>query len=318
MPLAAAAVTTRSQAASKIRLGPKACQKAISNSRPGARPRTNRVMITRSGTTLIIPWLHDLEDASVWCSLMSGPPTELSMATKCVAGIDYSECQPTVASRYHTLARNAAPRDGDMSPHSPGGELHKGVWPRNPMFSVTSLCVPVRWCGRPRSRPTHWTHEHKPRRPACVSKPGKLGGQRGGPRRGLARLFRTDTLRAGGSPRFNGVIRLGGALRRRGTSRVIIVTSRLHVGAEPKPGPDCCIQQSAPGVVVFTGLCGGGGDQDGRTVPPNSSWQCRQKVQYFWLQSSDWRFGQYIPEPIACRTIGNRTWVARKSDSPMV
>ena len=55
MPRAEAAVTTRSQAASKIRLGPKACQKAISNSRPGARPRTSRVMTTRSGISFIVP-----------------------------------------------------------------------------------------------------------------------------------------------------------------------------------------------------------------------------------------------------------------------
>src|ERR1019366_5245411 len=48
MPRAAAAVTTRSQAASKIREGPSFCQNAISNSRPGARPRTSRLMITRS------------------------------------------------------------------------------------------------------------------------------------------------------------------------------------------------------------------------------------------------------------------------------
>ena len=48
MPRAAAAVTTRSQAASKIRVGPSFCQNAISNSRPGARPRTSRLMITRS------------------------------------------------------------------------------------------------------------------------------------------------------------------------------------------------------------------------------------------------------------------------------
>ncbi len=59
----AAAVTTRSQAASRIRLGPIACQKAMSNSRPGARPRSNRVMITRSRITLYYP-MSFLPDAA--------------------------------------------------------------------------------------------------------------------------------------------------------------------------------------------------------------------------------------------------------------
>src|ERR1039458_8122727 len=54
MPRAAAAVTTRSQAASKIRVGPSFCQNAISNSRPGARPRTSRLMITRSPIVFIM------------------------------------------------------------------------------------------------------------------------------------------------------------------------------------------------------------------------------------------------------------------------
>src|SRR5260370_36370564 len=61
MPLTAAAVRTRSHPFSKVRLGPSACQKAISNSRPGARPRTSRVMIRRSAMESIIrrsvpPW----------------------------------------------------------------------------------------------------------------------------------------------------------------------------------------------------------------------------------------------------------------------
>jgi hypothetical protein len=54
MPRTAAAVTTRSQAASKIRVGPAACQKAMSNSRPGGRPRTRRVMMTGSGIGSIV------------------------------------------------------------------------------------------------------------------------------------------------------------------------------------------------------------------------------------------------------------------------
>ena len=74
MPCAAAAVTTNSQAASKIRFGPNACQKAISNSRPGARPRTNRVMITRSRITSIIPCLFGLMDLeSTFVAFISGP-----------------------------------------------------------------------------------------------------------------------------------------------------------------------------------------------------------------------------------------------------
>ena len=47
--------------------------------------------------------------------------------------------------------------------------------------------------------------------------------------------------------------------------------------------------------------------------PPNSSSQCFQKGQCFWLQSIDCRLGQYIPDPMASCTMGNKTWVARKS-----
>lgn len=53
MPLAEAAVTTRYQAASKIRLDPAACQNSTSKSRPGARPRVNLSIMTRSAIALL-------------------------------------------------------------------------------------------------------------------------------------------------------------------------------------------------------------------------------------------------------------------------
>jgi len=53
MPFAEAAVTTRSHAASRIRLGPSACQNFTSKSRPGARPRTRPSITTRSAMALL-------------------------------------------------------------------------------------------------------------------------------------------------------------------------------------------------------------------------------------------------------------------------
>ena len=48
--------------------------------------------------------------------------------------------------------------------------------------------------------------------------------------------------------------------------------------------------------------------QDDRARPPNSSSQCFQKLQCFWLHSMDCRFGQYIPDPMAFCAIGYRTY----------
>src|ERR1022692_404914 len=58
--------------------------------------------------------------------------------------------------------------------------------------------------------------------------------------------------------------------------------------------------------------------QDDRMRPPNSSSQCFQKLQCFWLHSMDCRFGQYIPVPMAFCAIGYRTRVARMSGSSTV
>ena len=70
MPRAAAAVTTKSQAAARILVGPSFCQNAMSNSRPGARPRTSLLMMTRSA----IPSVSAILGFRALFRLAGGPP----------------------------------------------------------------------------------------------------------------------------------------------------------------------------------------------------------------------------------------------------
>src|ERR1022692_1060296 len=134
----------------------------------------------------------------------------------------------------------------------------------------------------------------------------KYSGLLSGPRRGRDRFRRTGTIRFGGRPRCNGT------LRRNGTRLLATITSVLswrdsaRPGTpqwHPRPGFFCLRDDEA---------------QDDRTRPPNSCSQCFQKLQCFWLQSIDCRFGQYIPVRMAFCAIGYRTWVARISGSSTV
>ena len=119
--------------------------------------------------------------------------------------------------------------------------------------------------------------------------------------------MRIATSRFGGSPRLNGT------LRRNGTRLLTTITSVFKL-EEKRPAQDAAM---APGAGR---LCLQRGDeaQDDRIRPPNSSSQCFQKLQCFWLHSIDCRFGQYIPVPMAFCAIGYRTWVARISGSSTV
>ena len=135
----------------------------------------------------------------------------------------------------------------------------------------------------------------------------RYSGLRSGPRRGCTRFLRTGVRRFGGRHRRNG------PFRRNGTRLVSTMTSIwFSIGGTKRPARE--------GIPSRT-LClerGTRERQDGRIRPPNSPSQCCQKLQCFWLHSSDCRFGQYIPDPMAFCAIGYRTWVARMSGPPTV
>ena len=136
----------------------------------------------------------------------------------------------------------------------------------------------------------------------------RYSGLLSGPRRGWDRFLRTSVRRFGDKPRCNG------ALGRNGTR--LVSTSRLGgfwIGKHKRPAWNAVVASRAGTFCLQRCEV-----QDGRTRPPNSSSQCFQKLQCFWLQSSDCRFGQYIPDPMAFCAIGYRTCVARMSGSSTV
>ena len=130
----------------------------------------------------------------------------------------------------------------------------------------------------------------------------RYSGLLSGPRRGLDRFSRTGECRLGGVPRRKETF------RRNGTRLVSTLTS---VEIEKAPGSGTWRSNQNRALVVCRA-------QAGRTRPPNSCSHCSQKPQCLWLQRSDCRLGQYIPEPMASCTIGNNTLVARRSASPTV
>jgi hypothetical protein len=127
---------------------------------------------------------------------------------------------------------------------------------------------------------------------------------------------RLEPLLANRHSPFRRQPRCNGTLRRNGTRLLSTITSigfQLEEGQSARPRTPQ--EHPEPGVICLQRSDDG---QDGRTRPPNSSSQCFQKLQCFWLQSMDCRFGQYIPVPMAFCAIGYRTWVARMSGSPTV
>src|ERR1039457_3507108 len=135
----------------------------------------------------------------------------------------------------------------------------------------------------------------------------RYSGHLSGPRRGRIRFLRTGTLRFGGSPRGNGT------LRRNGTRLLSTITSVFSWRKSARPRTPQW--HPKPGVLR---LWRRDEAQDDRTRPPNSSSQCFQKLQCFWLQSMDCRFGQYIPVPMAFCAIGYRTYGLVGGDNKLI
>src|ERR1039458_2656501 len=167
----------------------------------------------------------------------------------------------------------------------------RSPWPSGPI-----LWGPRRSCGQPRRRSPSRSLGNRRRMEASESKPGNPG-------------FCLDRAAAG-------IVSGGPALSasEAGLAATAHSDVTLHISCTQSPRSVFSWRTSArpgtpqwypePGVICLWRCDAGQAD---RIRPPNSSSQCFQKLQCFWLHSMDCRLGQYIPDRMAFCAIGYRT-----------